>query len=148
MSAADYSWATLEDAVLSALQAQIGSLVKTLETYQGDWKKDLRREAWRLPAVLVTLARSQAELVAMSSYDLTLEFRVLLAARQLRGEAATRRQEGGIYQILAGVRHALWHQDLGLDLLPLALVDEEMVLNDREFAVYAVRFRTALVADL
>ena len=34
----DLDWTALEDAVLPALQAQLGAQVKTLETYQGDWR--------------------------------------------------------------------------------------------------------------
>jgi hypothetical protein len=73
---------------------------------------------------------------------------VLVAVRQLRGEAEARRQEGGAYQLLEGIRRALWHQDLGLDLLPLALVEEEALLNTQEFAVYAALYRTMAVQDL
>lgn len=144
---ADYSWTVVEDAVLMALKAEVGSQVKTLETYQGDWLEDLRQEGWRLPAVLVMLRQSRGELVANRSYDLTLDFTVLVAVRQLRGEAEARRQEGGAYQLLEGVRRALWHQDLGLELLPFALMGEEALLNTQEFAVYAALYRTMAVID-
>ncbi len=144
---ADYSWTEVEDAVLAALKAEVGSQVKTLDTYQGDWLEDLRQEGWRLPAVLVMLRQSRGELVANRSYDLTLDFTVLVAVRQLRGEAQARRQEGGAYQILEGVRRALWHQDLGLELLPFALMGEEALLNTQEFAVYAALYRTMAVID-
>ncbi len=45
------SWTAVEDLVLTALQAQIGESVRTLETYQGNWREDLQRKGWRLPAV-------------------------------------------------------------------------------------------------
>jgi len=77
----DYTWTTLEDAVLAALKAQLGARVKTLETYQGDLLADLKREARRLPAVLVMLRQSRAEAVTASSYDVHLDFTVLAAAR-------------------------------------------------------------------
>jgi len=144
---ADYSWTEVEDAVLTALKAEVGSQVKTLDTYQGDWLEDLRQEGWRLPAVLVMLRQSRGELVATRSYDMTLDFTVLVAVRQLRGEAQARRQEGGAYEILEGVRRALWHQDLGLELLPFALMGEEALLNTQEFAVYAALYRTMVVKD-
>lgn len=144
---ADFSWTALEDAVLAALKAEVGSQVKTLQTYQGDWLEDLRQEGWRLPAVLIMLRHSRGEQVATRSYDLTLDFAVLVAVRQLRGEAQARRQEGGAYEILAGIRRALWHQDLGLELLPFALVGEEALLNTQELAVYAALYRTTTVQD-
>jgi phage gp37-like protein len=138
---------TLEDAVLTALQARIGSLVQTLETYQGDWRADLQNEPWRMPAVLVLLSGVRSEAAALRSYDLTLDLTVLVLVRQLRGQEAGRRQEGGVYQILAGSRQALWHQDLGLEILPLALVREEPLLNNREFSVYAAQYRTGAIVD-
>jgi phage gp37-like protein len=144
---ADLNWTALEDAVLAALESQLGQAVPTLATYQGDWQEDLRRQAWRLPAVLVMLAQSRAAQVGHRSYELTLDFTFLVVCRALRGEAEGRRQEGGAYQILAGIRQALWHQDLGLGLLPFSLVREEPWLNAPEFTVYAAHYRTGALQD-
>jgi len=144
----DFDWTALEDAVLAALQAQLGALVSTLESYQGDWRVDLQNEGWRLPAVLVLLSGTRSEAAGFSSFDLTVDLTVLAMVRQLRGQEAGRRTEGGVYQLLAGVRQALWHQDLGLDILPLALVREEPLLNNREFSVYAAHYRTGAVVDV
>ena len=143
----DFDWKALEDAVVAALQARIGSLVNTLESYQGDWRTDLQNEGWRLPAVLVMLSGTRSEAATQRSYDLTVDLTVLVMVRQLRGQAAGRCQEGGVYQIMAGSRQALWHQDLGLEILPLALVREEPLLNNREFSVYAAQYRTGAVVD-
>lgn len=143
----EVDWTALEDAVLAALQAQLGNQVNTLESYQGDWRADLQAVGWRLPAVLVMLAGTSSQAVALSSYDLTVDFTLLTVVRQLRGQEAGRRQGGGTYQLLAGIRQALWHQDLGLEILPLALVKEEPLLNDREFSVYAAHYRTGAVID-
>ena len=145
---ADFNWTTLEDAVLVALAGQLERWVSTLKTYQGDWRADLQVEGWRLPAVLVGLAGTRSEAATLRSYDLTIDLTLLAVLRGLRGEAAGRRQEGGAYQILAGIRQALWHQDLGLEILPLALVREEPLLNNREFTVYAAQYRTGAVVDL
>jgi phage gp37-like protein len=141
-------WTTVEDAVLSVLQAELAGRVKTLATYQGDWLTDLHREDWRFPAVLVQLRQSRGEQVTLSSYDLNLEFTILVMVRHLRGEAAGRREADGVYQVLAGVRKALWHQDLGLELQPLHLLREEPLLSNQEFSVYAAHYGTALVQDL
>ena len=143
----DLDWTALEEAALAALQEQLAYQVNTLESYQGDWRGDLQGEGWRLPAVLVMLASTRSEAATMRSYDLTIDFTLLVVVRQLRGEASGRREEGGAYQILAGIRQALWHQDLGLEVLPLALVREEPLLNNREFTVYAAQYRTQAVVD-
>ncbi|MDI6853155.1 MAG: DUF1834 family protein [Deltaproteobacteria bacterium] len=143
----ELSWTAVEDLVLAALQAQLGDAVKTLKSYQGNWQEDLRREGWRLPAVLVGLEESRTEQVGPSSYDLTLNLRILVMVRSLRGEDAARRAPGGVYSLLAGIRQALWHQDWGQPMLPLALVGEEPLLNSQEHTVYAALYRTALVQD-
>ncbi|MEW6386823.1 MAG: phage protein Gp37 [Thermodesulfobacteriota bacterium] len=145
---ASFSWTAVEDAMLAALEARVGPLVHTLRTYQGDWLEDLRRQGWRLPAVLLLLERSRAEQVSARSFDVTLDFRLLVVVRQLRGEEAGRREEGGVYQILGEIREALWNQDLGLNILPLALIQEEPLLNTQEFTVYAADYRTGAVQEV
>jgi phage gp37-like protein len=144
----DLDWTALEEAALSALQEQLADQVNTLESYQGDWRADLQEKGWRLPAVLVMLAGTRSEAVAGRSYDLTVDLTFLVIVRQLHGEAAGRREGNGAYQLLAAMRQALWHQDLGLEILPLALVREEPLLNNREFTVYAAQYRTGAVVDL
>ena len=71
------SWITVEDAVVAALESQLRPAVKTVLSYQGNWRTDLRQETWRLPAALVMLRRSRSDQVGLSSYDLTLDFEVL-----------------------------------------------------------------------
>lgn len=144
----DLDWTALEDAVLAALEAQLGAQVQTLESYQGDWRADLQEASRRLPAVLVMLSGTSAAAMAMRSYDLTLNLTVLVLLRQLRGQADGRRSEGGAYALLAAIRQALWQQDLGLEILPLALVREEPLLNNREYTVYAAHYRSGAVVDL
>jgi phage gp37-like protein len=141
------SWIAVEDAVVSALEDGLGSQVKQVRSYQGDWRTDLKQESWRLPAALVMVTGSQAEQVGVSSFDLTLNLQVLLVVRHLRGEESGRREAGGAYDLLAGVREALWHQDLGLDLTPFALIREEPLLTDGEFTVYAAQYCATAVQD-
>lgn len=141
------AWNILEDTVLAALEDRLGPDVKTVRSYQGDWRKDIRQEAWRLPATLVMLTGGHSEQVGVSSFDLTLDFRVLVVVRNLRGEEAGRRDTGGAYDLLARVQEALWHRDLGLDLTPFTLVREEPLMTDGEFTVYAAHYRTTAVQD-
>ncbi len=138
-------WTTVEDAVVAALKKELDPQINTLATYQGDWLADLHREYWRFPAVLVQFRQSRGEQITLGSYDLSLEFTVLV---MVRGGSAKRREASGVYQILAGVREALWHQDLGLELQPLNLIKEEPLLSDQEFSVYAAHYGTTLVQDM
>jgi phage gp37-like protein len=143
---ANCTWITLEDAVLAALEAQLGAQVKTLEPYQGDWQSGLQTESWRLPAVLIGLRQARGEQVSTRSYDLTLDFAMLVIVRNLRRDTAVRPQNGS-QQILAGIRQALWHQDLGLEVQPFSLVREQPLLNTGEFSVYEALYRTVVVQD-
>jgi phage gp37-like protein len=144
---ADLAWNAVEEAILGALQAELGSLVQTVASHQGNWLQDLQSQGWRLPAVLVRWRQTRSEQVALGSADLTLDFAILVAVRPFRGEAEARLEEGGIYQILEGVRRALWQQDLGLGITPLALEKEEPWLTTNELAVWGAEYRTSLVKD-
>ncbi len=143
----DLSWTTVEDAVVAALQARLGEQAGTIQSYQGNWKTDLPQTAWRMPAMLVMLTGSTCQQVGVSSFDLTLNLQVLVVVRSLRGEEAGRRDPGGVYDLLLGVQDALWQQDLGLGVLPFALVREEPLLADREYTVYRAHYRTTAVQD-
>ena len=144
---ADLTWSAVEEALLAALEAELGSLVQTVASYQGKWLEDLQTQARRLPAVLVMLRQGRGEQVSMGSYDLILDFTVLVAVRPLRGEAEARRGAGGLYQILEGVRRALWHRDLGLEIVPFSLEREEAWLTTPELAVYGAQYRTSLMQN-
>ncbi len=141
---ADFSRTGLEEAALKALEAELPSEVKTLRRCQGEWLTELEREGWRLPAVLLRLSQSRGEQVGVRSYDLTLDLTLLAIGS---GVAALRPQENEIYPILGGIRQALWHQDLGLEILPLALVKEEPLSDTGDYRVYEVVYRTVVVQD-
>jgi phage gp37-like protein len=138
-------WTTVQEAVLAALSAELTGQVKTLVAYQGDWLADLSQEYWRFPAVLVQLRQSQGEQVTLGSYDLTMEFIIIVV---VRGGSPKQRAANGVSQILAGLREALWNHDLGLDAQPFNLIKEEPLLNNQEFSVYAAHYGTTMVQDL
>ncbi|MEJ5330124.1 MAG: phage protein Gp37 [Desulfobaccales bacterium] len=136
-----YSWSEIEDAVVAALSPVLGERVKTLRPYQGDWREDLKQETWRLPAVLVRLGGTRAAAVGPGAYEVSLELTVLVLNRDLRPPEGRRGQEG-TYALGALIRQALWHQDLGRELLPLALAEERTLLGPPEYEVHSLTFRT------
>ncbi len=142
-----YAWGEIEDAVLAVLQAEMGEQANTLDHYQGDWRRDLSRKTWRLPAVLVRLEEGRAGQVGWGAYEVTLDLTVLVITQQLRGEAHNRRGKGGAYDLVQAVKQALWHRDLGLEILPLALAEERPLLNTAEHTVYGLRFRTGWLCE-
>lgn len=136
---------TVQEAVLTALKLELAGQVKTVVAYRGDWLHDLSQEYWPLPAVLVQWRQSQGEQVTMASYDLTLEFNVIVVAR---GGSLKQRAANEVSQLLAGVRAALWNRDLGLEVQPFNLMKEEPLVNNQDFSVFAAHYGTAMVQDL
>lgn len=136
-----YSLSEIEAAVVTALSPVLGERVKTLRSYQGDWREDLKQETWRLPAVLVRLGGTRAAAVGPGAYEVNLELTVLVLNRDLRPPEG-RLGPDGTYALGALIRQALWHQDLGRDLLPLALVEERTLLGPPEYEVRSLTFRT------
>ena len=144
---ADLTRRVVEEAILAALIAELGEKAPTVASYQGNWLADLQGQAWRLPAVLVMPGANREEQVSMGSSDLILDFTVLVAVRPFRGEAPARLEEEGVYQTLEGVRRALWHQDLGLEIVPFSLEKEEAWLTTRNLAIYGAQYRTSYVQN-
>lgn len=144
---ADYTIKEIEDAILAALAGQMGSYVKTIESYQGQLEADLGEFAWRLPASLVMLRATSTEKPAAHSYDLNLVFTIIVADRNLRGNIEGRRGSTGAYQMLEDVRLALWDQDLGLEINPLMLLKEEALINNRQVAVFGADYQTQMVKN-
>lgn len=144
---AAYTILEIEDAILAALTAQMGTYVKTIESYQGHIEADLQDFAWRLPAGLVMLRETGTEKPAAHSYNVKLVFMIIMADRNLRGNLEGRRGGTGIYQMLEDVRAALWDQDLGLEIDPFVMLKEEALINTRELAVFAAHYQTRMVKD-
>lgn len=136
-----YSLSEIEEAVVAALSPALGERVKTLRPYQGDWREDLKQATWRLPAVLVRLGGTRAAAVGPGAYEVSLELTVLVLNRELRPPEG-RLGPDGTYALGSLIRQALWHQDLGRELLPLALVEERTLMGPPEYEVHALTFRT------
>lgn len=136
-----YSLSAIEEAVVAALSPVLEGQVKTLRAYRGDWREDLKQETWRLPAVLVRLGGTRALPVGWGAYEVSLELTVLVLTRQLRAPEG-RRGAAGTHALSASIREALWHQDLGRELLPLALVEERPLISPSEYEVQSLTFRT------
>ncbi|MFP3866879.1 MAG: phage protein Gp37 [Desulfobacteraceae bacterium] len=144
---ADYTIKEIEDAILAALTDRLGTYVKTIESYQGQLEADLGEFTWRLPAALITLQDTRVAKAAAHSYDLKLTFTIIVADRNLRGNQEGRWGNTGAYQMLEDVRSALWDQDLGLEINPFMLLEEEAVINNRQVAVFAADYQTQMVVN-
>lgn len=112
----------IEDAILARIAGAKLPYLKTLATYGGELDDDLGEAVRRFPAAWVAFkgeGESQRLTTSGSVYRIPSTWVVLVAARNLRNEAATRRGDKvrvGSYQMLLDVRALLAGQDFGLDI--------------------------------
>jgi phage gp37-like protein len=141
----------LEDALIDRIKAQL-SYLKTVESYGGQLEGDLRQLAVRFPAVFVMLGavRHDAELDAFGgTYGAECIFDLAVCCRNLRGEAAGRRESQGAYQILDGLRQALAGQTLGLaGAQPVEPDKEEALVIERDLVIYRAAYRLGMQWEL
>lgn len=134
----------IEDLLLARIKAQLPYLV-TVESYQGQIDEKAIEDAKvviRTPAVLVLLKKTAGSLIAFNEVEETYEFTLIIACRNLRGQEAARREDGGAYQILTDLRRALWDYTLAPALLPLEFVLDDAFLVTREWAIYFATYTT------
>lgn len=121
----------IEDAIIARIQAAasatpgLGYTLKEVASYGGELDDDLAKVVRSFPAVWVTFAGSgkpKPVATARNKWLTPATFAVMVAARNVRGERATRHgvtvagvlKEVGAYQILKDVGLLLINNDLGL----------------------------------
>lgn len=114
--------ATIEDAIMARIAGARLPYLKTLATYGGQLDENLAEAIRRFPAVWVAFqaeGEGQKLTTSGSVYRIPATWVVLVAARNLRNEAATRKGDKvnvGTYQMLKDVRALLAGQDFGLGI--------------------------------
>lgn len=142
---AGYTIPQLEDALLARIKGALPQL-KTVETFGGDSLEELRQIAFRFPAVYAVLREHKpaAELQEFGGfggvYGSRVTFDLLVCCRNLRGEEAGRRDSGGAYEVLEGLRAALVGQTLGLTILPVEFDGEEAALIEKDMVVFKATY--------
>jgi phage gp37-like protein len=137
---------TIEDKITDTLKADI-SYLRTVETYAGQTEIDVEKLAVRFPAAFVIYRGSNFEWKDDRNHKETVEFRVLVAARGLRGDAATRKGSDapgdiGAYRMVKDVLTALANKDFGLDIEKMKPLNTSLVLSKSGVSVYSVDFQT------
>lgn len=158
--------AAIEDAIIARIKAAaaatpgLGYKLPTVESYGGELDDDLAAVVRKFPAVWVTFAgsgKSRPSSTARNKWLTPATFVVMVGARNVRGERATRKgltvggviKEVGVYQMLADISLLLINNDLGLaigNLKPGAtrtLFNTK--LNGQALAVFAREWHTEFV---
>lgn len=156
----------IEDAMLDRIKTAasvspgLGYKIASVTNYGGELDDDLATVVRSFPAVWVTYAgggKPKPVATARNKWLTPATFAVMVAARNVRGERATRRGvsvagqviEVGAYQMLQDISLLLINQDFGLAIKHLEPGATRTLyntkLNDQALAVFAREFHTGFI---
>lgn len=160
--------AEIEDAIIARIQAAasvvpgLGYQIGEVKSYGGELDDDLAKVVRSFPAVWVTFVGSgkpKPVATARNKWLTPVTFAVMVAARNIRGERATRQgvtvggvlQEVGVYQMLKDTSLLLINSDLGLPIGYLKPGATRTLyntkLNGQALAVFAREWHTEFVEE-
>lgn len=156
---ADFDLVAIEQAIKAAIAALERPYIRDIKTYGGEFDENLAETVRNLPAVWVTFSHGDPRPVSTSKkkWHIDLTFVVLVGARSIRNEEATRHGvaingqqiEVGTFQLLNDVRLALLYQTLGLQITPFNMGRISTIFNSslqkQAFSVLAQEYKTSLV---
>lgn len=149
---------TIEQALVARLKSGLGKLVKSVESYGGEFDEENLAEAIKaFPAAWVTFGgvrKSSAVDMRKTKWKAEGSFVVMVGNISTRSEAATRQggastREIGTNLLVSAVRRLLTQQALGLEIERLSPGSVRTLYNTRiqkqAFSVFAVEFHTSWV---
>ncbi len=109
---------TIETAIVERLRLGLGKLVRSVESYGGEFDEDLATVVRSFPAAWVTfigVLGTKPTSTSRKQYVVSGRFVVMVGQRSVRSESASRKGNDGSYQLVQAVRRLLANQDFGLD---------------------------------
>lgn len=151
--------AAIETGMLARLKAAVdgGTLGyhPTFASYGGEFDEDIHHVVRKFPAIWVTFSGEDGAEVDNTRFEARPTFSVLVGARSVRNEQASRHGAAGsigTYQMIEDVKALFTNQRLDLDIDPLEFVRTRSLFNGRvsaeQMSVFAVEFRTRYALDL
>ena len=145
-------FAVIEEAIKRRLAEAALPYKPDIATYGGEFDEGLAEVVRRFPALWVVFAHDgpgKPVNTAKTVWHIPATFAVLVGARSLRSEAATRKGDGrqvGTYRMIADVRRLLTGQDLGLEIDPFvpgrARTIVSASLKGQAVSAYALEWHT------
>jgi|Deesub1362A_J573_1020465.scaffolds.fasta_scaffold00740_18 phage gp37-like protein len=137
----------IEDSIIDALKTAMPYL-RTVETYAGQLEDEIERLPVRFPAAYVVYGGSSFNWIDGPNHQETVEFSVLVAAKNLRGNRAVRKggsapDDRGAYDLINDVLAALTNKTFGLEIERLKPLRVSLVFISRVIAVYGIDFQTS-----
>ena len=152
---------TVEQAIVAAIKAAtLPYALKFVGSYGGEFDDDIGLVVRNFPGVWVTFGGSQDKPhgVSKDRNMVPARFAVIVGARNVRGEEATRQGtttaagqliEPGTYRMLQDVRGVLWGQDFGLPIEPLQPRGVKTLynttLNGQALSVFVQEYETCWI---
>lgn len=139
-----YTITDIENAIVEQLKTQL-TYLQTCKSLGEALTHDAADLAVQTPAAYVVYEGGRYSHVISGKQDRSMNFAVIVVAKNLRGEEESRRGQGttkGAYDILDDARECLSNNAVGLDIDPLLPVDDTPVENAENAAAYAIRFAT------
>ena len=132
----------IEDAILAALKAQM-SYVRTCETYAGQLEAEIDKLVINFPAVFVSYTGSDLDCIDnASNFNEAVGFSILVAAKNLKGKTAARKDAYGCYQMIREVLTVLTNKNLGLNIEKLKPTKVSLLYISTTMAIYGIDFQT------
>lgn len=133
----------IEDRIIETLRTEVSSL-RTVETYAGQLEEEIAKLPVRFPAAFVLYGGSTFGRVDGPTLQETVEFSVMVAAKNLRGGEEARKGGGaeyGAYGLVKDVLGALANEDFGLDMERLRPLRVSPVFIGKTMGVYGIDFQ-------
>jgi phage gp37-like protein len=136
----------VEDKIINEIQTTM-SYVDTVDTYAGQLEGDIEKLPMKFPAVLVVYGGSKLSWVDGTVHNDKPIFKVLVAAKDLRGNEKARKKTYGCYRMLRDVLTNLTNKTFGLDIEKLVPVSVRLVFVSKSITVYGIDFETNFDTD-
>jgi len=131
----------IETKVIETLQTELPYL-KTVGTYAGELRDELKSLAVSFPAAYVVYRGSVFGHVDGENEEETVEFTVLAAAKNLKGGESLRKSAYGIYLMIDDILLALANKTFGLNIERVRPLRVSLVYISESAAVYGIDFQT------
>lgn len=131
----------IEDKIIEEIKGNM-LYVKTVETYAGQLEQEIKKLPIIFPAVFVAYAGSTLVWVDGPNHNEICEFSILVAAKNLRGSKAVRKDDYGCYQMIVDVLTYLTNKKFDLDIEKLRPLRVSMIYISKSVAIYGIDFQT------
>lgn len=131
----------IEDKTIERIKAQM-AYIRTCETYAGQLEGEIESLVINYPAIFISYGGSVIDWIDVINVNEVAELNLLVCAKNLRGQAAARKDAYGCYQMIVDTLAALTNQTFGLAIEKLKPIKIEPVFFSKTIFVYGIKFQT------